>query len=155
MHSKISVRSVFISDIHLGAPFCRITPLIRCLQNIDPEMVYLVGDIFDGWRIARKRPKWNSPCIWFVQRVLQWISQGVPVTYITGNHDEFLRHYTGFSVPGFRLLDEDVYETASGERYLVTHGDFFDKSIKYDVLTHLGSASYETLFRLLWYPQLS
>jgi len=46
-------RTLFISDIHLGSRNCQADLLLDFLRHHDAETIYLVGDIFDGWRLKR------------------------------------------------------------------------------------------------------
>ncbi len=52
------VRSLFISDVHLGMQRTRVLQLIEFLQCHDAETIYLVGDIVDGWRLQKA---WRWP----------------------------------------------------------------------------------------------
>ena len=48
------VRSIFVSDIHLGCKYTNANSFLRFLKNQQPEFLYLVGDIVDGWRLCKK-----------------------------------------------------------------------------------------------------
>ena len=48
-----NVRTVFISDIHLGTKGCQADVLLDFLKYCDAQYYYLVGDIVDGWRLKR------------------------------------------------------------------------------------------------------
>jgi DNA polymerase II small subunit/DNA polymerase delta subunit B len=50
---KRKVRTVWISDIHLGTRGCNAAMLLDFLASIECETLYLVGDIVDGWRLKR------------------------------------------------------------------------------------------------------
>ena len=52
------VRALFISDVHLGMRPTRITQLIDFMRWHEAETIYLVGDIVDGWRLAKA---WHWP----------------------------------------------------------------------------------------------
>ena len=49
----IKVRSVFISDVHLGTRECRADRLLDFLHSVDMEQLYLVGDIIDLWSLRK------------------------------------------------------------------------------------------------------
>lgn len=71
------------------------------------------------------------------------------VTYVTGNHDEFLRRYSNIDYGNLRLVDETEYETADGRRLLVLHGDQFDVvTIHHKWVAVLGDIGYSILLRL-------
>ncbi len=47
------VRTLFISDVHLGTRGCQADLLLDFMRTYDAETIYLVGDIVDGWRLRR------------------------------------------------------------------------------------------------------
>ena len=47
---RMSFRTVWISDTHLGTPGCNSELLLDFLKSIECETLYLVGDIIDGWQ---------------------------------------------------------------------------------------------------------
>lgn len=47
------VRSLFLSDLHLGTRGCQSELLLSFLRLHDAEVIYLVGDIVDGWRLKK------------------------------------------------------------------------------------------------------
>ena len=46
-------RTIWISDIHLGTRGCKAEMLLDFLRANESDMLYLVGDIVDGWRLTR------------------------------------------------------------------------------------------------------
>ena len=46
-----SYRTVFISDVHLGAKTCQADRLLAFLRDLEADVIYLVGDIVDGWQL--------------------------------------------------------------------------------------------------------
>jgi len=54
----MSHRTLFLSDIHLGTKGCKAELLLDFLADTDAETIYLIGDIFDGWRLKRG---WHWP----------------------------------------------------------------------------------------------
>jgi hypothetical protein len=44
-------RALFLSDIHLGTRGCQAERLVELLRHQDAEVIYLVGDIVDGWQL--------------------------------------------------------------------------------------------------------
>jgi UDP-2,3-diacylglucosamine pyrophosphatase LpxH len=124
------VRTVFISDVHLGHKHSQGLQLIRFLQDLRPKNLYLVGDIIDGWELAR-RAGWSGVCTEVLRRLSDMAAQGTRLYYTPGNHDAFLRDTDGlrFVTERFdfvQIADEFVFEAADGRRFLVTHGDLFD-----------------------------
>ena len=51
--ASLRVRTVWISDLHLGTPGCRADALLDFLKQVDCDQLYLVGDIIDGWQLRR------------------------------------------------------------------------------------------------------
>jgi len=50
---KVSIRAVWLSDIHLGYKDCKAGYLLDFLENIDTSHIYLVGDIIDVWSMKQ------------------------------------------------------------------------------------------------------
>ena len=48
------IRALFLSDVHLGMKPIRSAQLAEFLRLHDAETIYLVGDILDGWRLAKQ-----------------------------------------------------------------------------------------------------
>ena len=145
---KLRFRTVWISDTHLGTSGCNADLLLDFLKAIQPETLYLVGDIIDGWRLKRGwywPPRHND----IVRRVLKLANKGTRVVYVPGNHDEVLRDYTGLSFGGVEVVREAIHTTADGRRLLVLHGDEFDGVVLYAKwLAFLGDYAYSALLRL-------
>lgn len=119
------VRALFISDVHLGMRPTRIALLLDFLRRHDAETIYLVGDIVDGWRLA-KAWHWTAEYHALVEIMLQKALDGTRIVYLPGNHDEFLREYLGTYLGEIEFVDRTVHTTAQGKTYLVIHGDQFD-----------------------------
>jgi UDP-2,3-diacylglucosamine pyrophosphatase LpxH len=123
-------RTLFISDVHLGARGCQAELLLDFLRHHDADTIYLVGDIVDGWQL---RSSWYWPQAHndVVQKFLRKARKGARLIYIPGNHDEFLRDYLGTHFGGIEVAEHAIHEAADGRRYLVVHGDLFDVVIKH------------------------
>jgi UDP-2,3-diacylglucosamine pyrophosphatase LpxH len=118
-------RALFISDVHLGAKGCQAERLLDFLRDHDADVIYLVGDIVDGWQL-RSGWYWPQAHNDVVQKLLRQARKGVRIIYLPGNHDEFLRDYYGTHFGGVEVQDKAMHEGADGRRYLVIHGDHFD-----------------------------
>lgn len=139
------VRSVFISDVHLGTRACQAERLLAFLRAYPAEYLYLVGDIVDFWAM-RRDVRWTPAQNTVVQKILRRARHGEQVVFIPGNHDEALREYTGIRFGDIRLEREWVHTTAEGKRYLVLHGDEFDQVTRYHRwLAVLGDVGYTWL----------
>jgi UDP-2,3-diacylglucosamine pyrophosphatase LpxH len=111
---------VVISDVHLGTRSCRAEALDAYLAGIAPGELILNGDIVD-LREAHKR-YWPAAHSAVMRRILALAESGVPVHYVTGNHDEALRRFTPFVAGGLRLVDQ-LERVLDGRRTLIVHGD--------------------------------
>ena len=137
------VRALFISDIHLGTRNAQAEALLSFLRTIDAEVIYLVGDIIDFWKV-RRGPHWPQPHNDVVQKLLRRARKGTEVIFIPGNHDEGLRDFCGMQFGGVRIERNAVHITARGRRYVVLHGDEFDVVVRTAKwLAFLGDRGYE------------
>jgi UDP-2,3-diacylglucosamine pyrophosphatase LpxH len=137
------VRTLFLSDVHLGTRGCQADKLLDFLRWYDAETIYLVGDIVDGWQL---KSSWYWPQAHndVVQKLLRKARKGTPLIYIPGNHDEFLRDYYGTHFGGIEVVEDRVHVAADGRRYLVIHGDLFDVVIRHAKwLALLGDKAYD------------
>ena len=142
------LRSVFVSDIHLGTPGCQAEALLDFLKNHPSERLYLLGDIIDGWQL-RRRWYWPQSHNDVVQKLLKRARKGCQVVLVPGNHDEFARHFTGHHFGGVEVATEGVHVTADGKRLWLIHGDHFDGVIQYAKwLAYVGDTLYEWLLRV-------
>lgn len=123
--STMQVRSIFISDVHLGLADCQAVYLLDFLRNVRAEHLYLVGDIIDLENM-RKRPYWHATHGAVIQEILAIASRGTKVTYIPGNHDADLRRFAGQRFAGVTIALNAVHVAVDGRRYKVSHGDEFD-----------------------------
>ena len=137
------VRTLFLSDIHLGSKGCQADRLLDFLRHYEADTVYLVGDIVDGWQL---KTGWYWPQLHndVVQKLLRQARKGARLRYIPGNHDEFLRDYYGSHFGGIEVVEDAVHTAADGKRYLVIHGDLFDVVIRHARwLALLGNGAYD------------
>jgi len=142
------VRTLFLSDVHLGTTGCQADMLVDFLREHDAEKIYLVGDIVDGWRL-RRNWYWPQAHNDVVQKLLRKARKGAQVIYVPGNHDEFLRGYLGTHFGGVEVRDQDLHETADGRRLLVIHGDQFDVVVRHARwLAHFGDWAYVSALRI-------
>lgn len=142
-------KTIFLSDIHLGTKFSKAPLLLDFLRDHESENLYLVGDIIDGWSIKRKL-HWPQSHSDVIQKILRKSRKGTNVYFILGNHDEFLRSFAPL-VLGERMhiIKDAEYEAINGNRYLVTHGDFFDSvTMTKKWLALLGDRGYDFLLHV-------
>jgi UDP-2,3-diacylglucosamine pyrophosphatase LpxH len=143
------VRSIFLSDIHLGTRACQADRLLDFLKHFESRYLFLVGDILDFWAMGQRGVYWSASMNTFVQKLLKRARHGTEVIFIPGNHDEALRDYLDSTFGNIHLHLEYEHLAANGRRYLVLHGDQFDVVTKYHRwLAVLGDHSYAMLVRL-------
>src|SRR5262249_61933735 len=102
-HGTKRFRTLFISDVHLGARGCQAEQLLQFLRYHEAETIYLVGDIVDGWQL-RSGWFWPQQHNDVVQKLLRKARKGSRIIYLPGNHDEFLRDYYGTHFGGIESL---------------------------------------------------
>lgn len=139
------VRTLFLSDIHLGMRSCRAEDLAEFLRHIRCEHIYLVGDIIDLWQLRRKW-HWSDAQTLVVRRLLKQVSRGTKITFVPGNHDEGVRRYVGMDFGGIHIAPHATHALLDGRKLLVTHGDQFDLVVQHAPwLSALGNVAYDWL----------
>ena len=143
---KRPVDVVVISDVHLGTYGCRAKELVNYLKSITPNILILNGDIIDGWQFAKRY--FPVAHMMVIKEIIQLITNGTRVFYITGNHDEMMRRYTDIQMGNFALTDKLVLEIDNKMTWIF-HGDVFDHTTKGGAkfLAKLGSSGYNLLIR--------
>jgi UDP-2,3-diacylglucosamine pyrophosphatase LpxH len=147
-HGAMRVRTVWLSDIHLGTPGCQAHALLDFLKHVECDTLFLVGDIIDGWQLKRTW-YWPQSHNDVVQKLLRKARKGTRVIYIPGNHDEFARGFLGHNFGGVEVAAEWIHTTADGRQLWVTHGDLYDGVIQVARwLALLGDTLYEFTLKL-------
>lgn len=130
------LRTLFISDLHLGYKGADIRALNALLAACEFEHLYLVGDVLDGWKLE-KRWYWTQDYCDLFDTLMMLRRRRVQITLITGNHDEKLREMLPKLFRpliqcrfGIRIEERCLHRTATGERLLVMHGDQFDGALR-------------------------
>ena len=141
--AKREVDIVVISDVHLGTYGCQAKELLRYLKSIKPKLLILNGDIIDIWQFSKSYfPEAHTKVL---RRILKFVTDGVPVYYLTGNHDEMLRKFADFNLGSFQLLNKVVLNI-DGKKAWIFHGDVFDVTMQHSKwLAKLGAVGYDTL----------
>lgn len=141
-------RTIWISDIHLGMKACKAPFLLDFLRHNESEVLYLVGDVFDGWALARSW-NWAQSHNDVIQKLLRKARKGTRVVYLPGNHDEFARDYVDLNFGEVEIKNEIIHVTADGRKLVVLHGDNFDGMIRHARwLSLLGAKVYRGLLSL-------
>src|SRR5690606_35849559 len=144
--NKRNVDVVVISDVHLGTYGCHAKELLHYLKSIKPKQILLNGDIVDIWQFSKRY--WPESHMKVVRKILKFVAEGVPVTYLTGNHDELLRKFTDFRL-GSLTLTNKLTLCIGKKRAWVFHGDIFDVTMQHSKwLARLGAVGYDSLILL-------
>ena len=143
-NKKRKVDIVVISDVHLGTYGCHAKELLQYLKSIKPKTVILNGDIIDIWQFSKSYfPKSHMKVI---KHFMSWLSKGIKVYYVTGNHDEMLRKFAGFKMGSFNVVNKVVLELQDNKKAWIFHGDVFDVTMQHSKwLAKLGAVGYDTL----------
>lgn len=133
-----------ISDLHLGTYGCHAKEIINYLQSISPRLLVLNGDIIDGWQFSKRY--FPPSHLQVIKEIMNLLANGTRVVYITGNHDEMLRRYSGIQLSNFQLADKLVVEI-NGKMTWIFHGDVFDNTTKGSakIIAKLGGFGYDWL----------
>ncbi|MRX48629.1 UDP-2,3-diacylglucosamine diphosphatase [Pedobacter puniceum] len=140
---KRDIDILVISDIHLGTYGCHAKELLKYLKSVNPKILILNGDIIDIWQFSKSYfPEAHTKVI---RKILKFVTDGTPVYYLTGNHDEMLRKFTDFNMGGLQLLNKLVLDV-DGSKAWFFHGDIFDVTMQHSKwLAKLGAVGYDTL----------
>lgn len=143
MKHKRKIEISVISDVHLGTYGCQAKQLLTYLNSISPKKLILNGDIIDIWQFSKRYfPKSHLKVI---KKIIDMASDGVEVIYITGNHDDTLRKFSGTAMGNISIVDKLVLNL-DGKKAWFFHGDVFDASIQNARwLAKLGGYGYDLL----------
>ena len=144
----IRVRTLFLSDVHLGSRACQAERLLAFLKQYECGTIFLLGDIVDFWALKRG-VYWPESHNTVVQKLLRLARHGVDIFYLPGNHDEALTDYFDASFGNVRVRKDHLHLAADGKRYALLHGDQYDQvTTCARWLSALGDWSYNVLVDL-------
>lgn len=145
------IRTLFISDVHLGTKKCQAEKLLEVFRKYEFENLVIVGDFIDLTSLKRKF-YWNESHSTVIQKILRLSRKGVKVSYILGNHDHYLRGLikeSNINIGDIEISDEMFYTTINGETIYICHGDQFDGFIRlHPFLYMVGDFAYELSFKI-------
>ncbi len=133
----MKIEALFISDVHLGSKGSNAEDVLEILKKYQPNYLFLVGDIIDGWLLRRKF-RWPQSHTNVIRKILSYSKNDIKVIYIPGNHDDFLRDYGEFSFGNIEVHNEYIWNNT-----FITHGDLYDGVVKLKWLGVLGSIGYD------------
>jgi len=146
---KLSCRTVFLSDIHLGTPDSKASEVVNFLKHLKCEKLVLNGDIIDGWAL-RRGGRWRGQHTRVIRKFLKMMEKDhTEVIYLRGNHDDILERFLPLAFGRLKVAKEHIHTAATGKRYLVVHGDGFDSvSTNHKWIALLGAVGYDFLLKV-------
>ncbi len=120
-------KTYFAADMHLGARYitdhraheARVTAFLDSIKD-EAKRLYLLGDVLDYWF------EYNSVVprghVRFFGKLAELADSGVEITWMTGNHDVWLRDYLRDEI-GMTVVTGQLTVDINGHRFLLSHGD--------------------------------
>lgn len=143
-NKKRKIDILVLSDVHLGTYGCHAKELLQYLKSINPKTIILNGDIIDIWQFSKRY--WPKSHMKVVKQLMHWVSKGKKTYYVTGNHDEMLRRFTGLKMGSFTIVNKLVLDLNNNTKAWIFHGDVFDVTMQHSKwLTKLGAIGYDSL----------
>ena len=121
------MRTYFISDLHLGAPYFadsreaerRVVSFLESIRE-DADAIYLLGDILDYW--YEYRYVVPRGFVRFFGKLAELSDSGIKITWLIGNHDIWIFDYIPNEL-GIRVIDGYLEEEIHGCKVYMAHGD--------------------------------
>lgn len=140
----MKVEALFISDVHLGSTKSKAEDLLETLNKIEPEVLFIVGDLFHLWQLTSIR--WSQDEKDVISKIIHMSKNGTKVIYIPGNHDEFLRSTTIKLFTGLLFKNIEIHNHYVWNETFITHGDLFS-AIKGLGFTNSQTTEAELIFQ--------
>jgi UDP-2,3-diacylglucosamine pyrophosphatase LpxH len=154
------MRTLVLSDLHLGNKNCHAEQILEVLQREPCERLILNGDTVNNLNLRKLRAKH-----WAVLDRLRALARSRELILVRGNHDHDVRHQVinrngqangngngnGHPFGAHDVLPallgvpmvEDYTLELGGRRYLVMHGDRFDPLLNYHVMSDMAEWCYQ------------
>lgn len=140
-------RTLFLSDLHLGALGSRADRLLWFLERHEAETYVLAGDVLDLWRPLL--PHWTRTDQAVIDLLNARAARGARLVLVPGNHDPDPTLAPDHARLDARIVPRYLHQSANGARYLVVHGDEVDtRLLRTHLATRLGSLADHTLRRM-------
>lgn len=120
-------RAIFCGDLHLHHEATNqpaVARFERMLLDDPPDVLVLGGDIYELWRRDLFGAGWSTDG--FTSTVRRLKERGVEVSFIAGNHDEWVYRHTSPSELYIAEPQMDVSLSLDGEDIFVTHGHKYE-----------------------------
>ena len=147
------MRTLIISDLHLGSKNCHPDQVLRLLDREDYNRLILNGDTINNLNLRKL-----TPTHWGVIDRLRREARSRELILVRGNHDHDQRHFLNGQANGNgtafgphdvlpALLGVPMVEeyrlNVGGRPYLVLHGDRFDPTMRYPTVTEMADWCYQ------------
>jgi UDP-2,3-diacylglucosamine pyrophosphatase LpxH len=123
----LQIRTLWLSGLHLGSGTCRCTELLRFLDGVHADTVFLVGDVVDSRCAATRFPARDAET-WL--RLSRCARDGSRVIYLPGAYDREAARHAGQLIGGVEYRASATHVTADGRRLLIVHGAVFDEAVR-------------------------
>lgn len=147
------IKTLFISDIHLGNKNSQADKLLEVLKQYEFQNLFIIGDFIDMTAMKRKF-YWNQNYSTVIQKVLKLSRHNINVVYLIGNHDFYVRDLIkegNINLGNILICDEFIYTTIKNEKILLIHGDCFDGFVAtHKILYLIGDLGYELSMKINW-----
>lgn len=148
---KTKIKSLFISDIHLGNKNSQADKLLEVFKLYEFENLFIVGDFIDLTYLKRKF-YWNESFSTVIQKILKLSRNGVHTVLLIGNHDYYIRSIIkeqNINLGNILICNEYIYTSIKNEKILLVHGDCFDGFIAtHKIIYLIGDIGYELSIKI-------
>jgi UDP-2,3-diacylglucosamine pyrophosphatase LpxH len=147
------MRTLILSDLHLGSKACHALEILEILERESCDRIILNGDTVNNLNLRKL-----APSHWAVLDRLRSLAASRELILVRGNHDHDNYpvsngngHANGHSfgaqdvlptLLGVPMVEEYKLEVA-GKPYLVLHGDRFDPTLNYYVVSEMADMCYQ------------
>ncbi len=101
MKTKLRIKTLFMSDVHLGMADSKAVQAAHLIRHCQCEKIVLNGDIVDVWAL-KTSGRWTQEHTHFVRTVLKKMEkESTEVIYLRGNHDDILEQFLPFKIAHF------------------------------------------------------
>jgi len=146
-HKPLRRKTLFLSDLHLGALGARPDLILSFLQQNPAQTYVLVGDVLDLWQPIL--PHWTAADQAVIDHLNRRADAGARLVYVTGNHDPHPHHAPKHTRLAADYCERFLHRAGNGARFLVLHGDQVDtRWVRSHLVTRLGSLIDHQLRRL-------
>ena len=147
----IKIKTLFISDIHLGNKNSQADKLLEVFKQYEFENLFIIDDFIDMTAMKRKF-YWNESHSTVIQKILKFSRHNVNVYLLPGNHDFYIRDIIeeqNINLGHILICNEYIYESIKGEKILIVHGDCFDGFVAtHKILYFIGDLGYELSMKI-------